>query len=736
MCFARKTRPDGHAVKQVVRENFCMGAYWILLFMFSCAKLFACLICLHSIASFAIGGETRRHALLIGCSEYTNLESRFQLQGPANDVRLMRQLLIDRFEFDPKRDDMITLSASEDGDHLPTRTHIEREFQRLAAEVQAGEFVVILMGGHGSQQPNLDANDFEEDGLDETFLASDAGRWNGKIGSVENAISDDEIRLWLAPMVRRGAFVWLIADFCHSGSGMRGNDGEISRQVPLEQLIPKDALAESMAATGSQPKSVNSDAPFDIQGNGGLVAIYASQSHETTPECMLPSNAASNKRAYYGLLTYTLCEILSQTSRQLTYNELAQAIQTRYITLGRRSPTPLIEGSHRDRLVLGQETFPDRSKIVLDSKSRDTLKINAGGLQGITPGSILAVFTPTGAAKELTKPIGHVLVTNVELAEATVEPCRYKNFAAETNLPNRGRCEVVYQGMAPPQIRVAIAAHTVAGDEISEKLRKKLTAELRNEASKFVSVSESSEDAEWMLRFDNGQLRWLPRSGLSDRDQAGHEQALPSVAMGPGWPKELVAQIEKIARAQNLLRLVNLQLGSTSSTELGFDMSIVDGDNQRAIERSASGYSMRDGQKVTVQLKNAGRHSIDVTLLYVDSDYGIKCLYPKLGEMNRLGTGEKNPVRLTIDAKTTGIENLVAIVVKGSGQPVDFSLLAQPSLSQARSRGFGDSAMDSPLGQFCRMSMYGEGGTRGIDRSLESNYVVDVRTWRIEPNKR
>ena len=25
--FARKTRPDGHAVKQVVCENLCMGAY-------------------------------------------------------------------------------------------------------------------------------------------------------------------------------------------------------------------------------------------------------------------------------------------------------------------------------------------------------------------------------------------------------------------------------------------------------------------------------------------------------------------------------------------------------------------------------------------------------------------------------------------------------------------------------------------------------------------------------------
>jgi len=41
----------------------------------------------------------RRLALLVGCTKYDKLAERFQLQGPANDVVMMRALLTERFGF-------------------------------------------------------------------------------------------------------------------------------------------------------------------------------------------------------------------------------------------------------------------------------------------------------------------------------------------------------------------------------------------------------------------------------------------------------------------------------------------------------------------------------------------------------------------------------------------------------------------------------------------------------------
>jgi hypothetical protein len=77
------------------------------------------------------------------------------LEGPANDVELMRRLLIDRFEF---ADDDIRILA-EDGDRgerAPTRANIEREFARLAEVAQADDDVVIYLAGHGAFQMDND----------------------------------------------------------------------------------------------------------------------------------------------------------------------------------------------------------------------------------------------------------------------------------------------------------------------------------------------------------------------------------------------------------------------------------------------------------------------------------------------------------------------------------------------------------------------------------------------------
>src|SRR5262245_16942930 len=50
----------------------------------------------------------RRFALLVGCTKYDNLDERYWLRGPANDVKLFRSLLIDKFKFDPQS--MVTLA--------------------------------------------------------------------------------------------------------------------------------------------------------------------------------------------------------------------------------------------------------------------------------------------------------------------------------------------------------------------------------------------------------------------------------------------------------------------------------------------------------------------------------------------------------------------------------------------------------------------------------------------------
>src|SRR5262249_35179646 len=117
----------------------------------------------------------RRLALLVGVTEViAPAMKKFNLQGPANDVAVFHALLTsDRFHI--PADAIVTLAGLPSSDAArPTRANIEREFRRLRDRATRGDQVIILLAGHGSQQPaNPDPSDDEPDGLDELFLPAD-----------------------------------------------------------------------------------------------------------------------------------------------------------------------------------------------------------------------------------------------------------------------------------------------------------------------------------------------------------------------------------------------------------------------------------------------------------------------------------------------------------------------------------------------------------------------------------
>jgi hypothetical protein len=87
------------------------------------------------VASQGFPGE--RRALLVGCSSYYYLGSSYQLDGPANDVPLVRRALVERFGFSP--DNIVVLAQGQGSDHRPTRANIVREFTRLVEEAASGD---------------------------------------------------------------------------------------------------------------------------------------------------------------------------------------------------------------------------------------------------------------------------------------------------------------------------------------------------------------------------------------------------------------------------------------------------------------------------------------------------------------------------------------------------------------------------------------------------------------------
>jgi len=98
---------------------------------------------------FAPPGHAENHALLVGVSNYPTLPA-MSLYGPANDVELMRTVLL-RKGFAAGNVQALADGVKGAGD--PTRASILKALDGIVAKARAGDFVMLFFAGHGSQQP-------------------------------------------------------------------------------------------------------------------------------------------------------------------------------------------------------------------------------------------------------------------------------------------------------------------------------------------------------------------------------------------------------------------------------------------------------------------------------------------------------------------------------------------------------------------------------------------------------
>ncbi len=290
----------------------------------------------------------RTLALLVGVSGYPTLAVHRQLQGPRNDVQLMRQTLVDLGT--PRQAITVLADGVAGAQGLPTRANILSNFDKLAQLADAGDWVVLYLSGHGSQQPQLQVlnGHREPDGLDEIFLPYDVARWDGKTGAVENAIADDEIGAAIDKIKKKGALVWAIFDTCHAGDMVRslrkGDDLPTLRYVkPVELGIPHEAIRPAQLATRSWGNTLDRVERKKRQAGESMIAFYASQPDEPAAEETFPAFQNRTEKKRYGLFTYYLAEEL-QNWQDKTFKTLAEKIGSRYRQDKRAFPTPLFTG--------------------------------------------------------------------------------------------------------------------------------------------------------------------------------------------------------------------------------------------------------------------------------------------------------------------------------------------------------------------------------------------------------
>lgn len=716
------------------------------------------------VALSATGVSAENHALLVGVSAYPKLDARMQLQGSANDVALMREVLMQK-NFAPQR--IVTLAEGVPGAADPTRANILAAFDRLANGVKAGDFVYLHFSGHGSQQPSQPGKSPPEpDGRDEIFLPKDIGEWNDTVGAVENALVDSEMNVVVSRLRKKGAFVWVVFDSCHSGTMTRGagSDEIRYRQVTPDAFkIPDRAFAraeqDAVKSRGKDVRKGGAIGDVDEKGQGGFVAFYAAQTVETTPELPMPQGESGRKP--HGLFSYVMAETI-QRYGGITYKQLAQQILQRYAALGMNSTTPLFEGSGTgsesalNARVFGIEAQDEVRQWplrLIDGK----VQIAAGRLNQFGDGAIFALV-PTAASPDK-ETIGYLRADTIAPLATTLSPVAQGDTAApdaarirpgqylrlvdpgmRLNLrvalpPAHGKSIERDRGVRSAQSGACKPLDPARKETAVEQQARKLIEEMRDQqrADTRIEWVAAGQEADLRLLVAGDRIWLLPPNGLLV--ECGSSRT-PSVALD-GNAKALRDSLESsfrtIAKATNLMRLAGMMGASPVAEGQGLKVGakLVRSGGEAVELDFVQPPEFREGDRVKFVFTNNGRKAKDLTVLFVDSRYGIAAMFPSDDQpVNRIETPGKVETEFVVDASTTGIERLVVIAMDAEklSERADFSFLAQPALRDAATRGAG----------FNLRNLFDEAGfgvrTRGLANARAPLGAADFRvfSWRVD----
>lgn len=636
----------------------------------------------------------QNHALLIGASQYPSLEERFWLVGPANDVDLVRTFLATNPHVPFKAENITVLADGIEGATPPTLAAIRSAMADLTARLRPGDFVYLHFSGHGSQAPARDAT-AELDGLDELFLPVDIGPWDDAVGEVHNALVDDEIGQMIGALRGTGADVWAVFDSCHSGTVTRGapsgGDEVRLRKLDGAALGIPEALLETPASRALPAPGAAQPSPVDIAGdNGGFVAFYAAQTNETTPEKRLPRGMPG--RRAQGVFTYTLFETLAARPG-ITYRQLGQEILRRYAVGNLARSTPMFEGD-LDSPVFAAGGGAATQQWPANTDG-DTVSIAAGRLHGIGEGAVLALMASPADPDDAA--LGLMRVDFADTFSAELVRAGDGDFPAE--IPRGAYLRKTSQAL---DFALSVALPE-PGTAPADRLRAALTA--ADTADPFgarIHLVEAGAEADLRLGVlpdsDRPQAIWvLPSTGL--RDEGGFV-VTPSIGSADKTDDELlmvlVDTLQRIARAQNLLKLGGAYDGSDLDVEVQLQTRSPAHPRLRKLDTVPVPQLIPDDE-VHVLARNHEDVPVDLNVLYVGTDFSITHMFAgRLQPGDRLKQGL---LRITDEAFGRDRVILILSPARPHSAIEDLSFLQQEALPATRGNGSGPAGFAGMLAE-------------------------------------
>lgn len=244
-----------------------------------------------------------KKALLVGINRYSP-ELKANLRGCVNDVKVMRELLIKTYGFDPENIRMVI-------DERATKQNIIDRLKWLVSNTQPGDELFFHYSGHGSQVRDRDGDELK-DQLDEILCPHDL-KW-------DDPLTDDFIGDMFKD-IPVGVNLTMFCDSCHSGTMTRGQllgfDQKPGKTDNKARCInpPVDIASRFMDSNIKKKRKVGKGEREEILNH---VLISGCQDHQTSADAHIDG-------MYQGAFTWAVSQVL-KVKPNLTYSKLHEKV--------------------------------------------------------------------------------------------------------------------------------------------------------------------------------------------------------------------------------------------------------------------------------------------------------------------------------------------------------------------------------------------------------------------------
>jgi uncharacterized caspase-like protein len=570
------------------------------------------LLCCGLLAPPALSAATKR-AVLIGIDDYAYVRD---LQGAANDVALMKQLLTTVYGFEAQ--DITVLTNSE-----ATRARILTELHALADRLEEGDVVVLHFSGHGSAVQ--DRNDDELDRMDETLVAYD-GKQTG-----EGQILDDEIHDFVRQASAITRNITVIFDSCHSGGGIR--------ELPSvwDRWIPPAATARGGIIAGGDD---------EFRRLSGYVFISSARYDQKAREF----EARNGQK--HGILSYYLSEALRE-GRTETYRTLADLLKMT-VPLANPKQTPDIEGPNLDNRIFGTERVSHEPYILATTEESDNrVYLEGGRVHGVNEGSVYALYSVyTARFNDPADSLGTVVIDRVGPTDA------YGNF-----LPRGGGDGI------QPVMRAVLRDHKTPNRYLSVALPNAPdTEELRT-----LERALGSEN-HVRVRHDQGAQVRIEQAG-NRFHLIPVDPGLNAVSIDASNTELTVASLRSLARWYNTLAISN----PASDVEVTVTLEGLDGRPLRSSDADR-GTVIGPSDDYVVAVSHDSPSPLYIYILQLSSDGGVYLLErSRPSERVARGQVVRSlSYRTEFDTDQPELREIIKVLV--TDRPIDMAPLVQDGL--------------------------------------------------------